>query len=50
MSEENQSQSSQLSLNFVIFILAILVVANTEKEEWIDSIYLELAEEDFSFL
>ena len=34
MSEENQSQSSQLGLNFVIFILAILIVANTEKEEW----------------
>ena len=34
MSEENQSQSSLLSLNFVIFILAILIVANTEKEEW----------------
>lgn len=34
MSEENQSQSSQLTLNFVIFILAILVVANTEKDEW----------------
>ena len=35
MSEENQSQSSLLTLNFVIFILAILIVANTEKEEWL---------------
>ena len=35
MSEENQLQSSQLGLNFVIFILAILIVANTEKEEWL---------------
>ena len=34
MSEENQTQSSQLTLNFAIFILAILIVANTEKEEW----------------
>ena len=34
MSEENQSQSSQLGFNFVIFILAIVVVANTDKDEW----------------
>ena len=35
MSKENQSQSSQLTLNFIMFILAILIVANTEKEEWL---------------
>ena len=48
LTEDEKSKNRNLG-EFVVGLKKRFFDEKTEKEEWIDSIYLELAEEDFSF-